>query len=161
MIQNPILRGFHPDPSIIRVGEGYYVAASAFEWSVSTKLRASRISRHYNHTSENAVLERSVQGTEFVSVFAVIALDKKDKEEPVVVEKLPVYSSFKRIQFTDKQIEALRIRKGSRSWVVAAAHEEYASPTDTFRAGGCTGFGGVVIFDEAAGETEIGAVLAR
>lgn len=32
MIQNPVLPGFHPDPSIIRVGEDYYVAVSTFEW---------------------------------------------------------------------------------------------------------------------------------
>lgn len=32
MIQNPVLRGFHPDPSIIRVGEDYYIAVSTFEW---------------------------------------------------------------------------------------------------------------------------------
>lgn len=25
-ITNPILRGFHPDPSIVRVGEDYYIA---------------------------------------------------------------------------------------------------------------------------------------
>ncbi|NKF51408.1 glycoside hydrolase family 43 protein [Shewanella sp. WXL01] len=29
---NPILPGFHPDPSIVRVGEDYYVAVSTFEW---------------------------------------------------------------------------------------------------------------------------------
>ena len=28
MIQNPILPGFCPDPSIIRVGEDYYIAKS-------------------------------------------------------------------------------------------------------------------------------------
>lgn len=32
MIQNPILKGFCPDPSIIRVGEDYYIATSTFEW---------------------------------------------------------------------------------------------------------------------------------
>lgn len=32
MIQNPILRGFHPDPSVVRVGEDYYIATSTFEW---------------------------------------------------------------------------------------------------------------------------------
>ena len=31
-IQNPILRGFNPDPSIIRVGSDYYIATSTFEW---------------------------------------------------------------------------------------------------------------------------------
>ena len=30
--KNPILPGFHPDPSIIRVGQDYYVATSTFEW---------------------------------------------------------------------------------------------------------------------------------
>ncbi|GLP95907.1 glycoside hydrolase family 43 protein [Paraferrimonas sedimenticola] len=29
---NPILRGFHPDPSIVRVGDDYYIAVSTFEW---------------------------------------------------------------------------------------------------------------------------------
>lgn len=32
MIQNPILTGFNPDPSICRVGEDYYIAVSTFEW---------------------------------------------------------------------------------------------------------------------------------
>lgn len=31
-IENPILRGFNPDPSIIRIGEDYYIATSTFEW---------------------------------------------------------------------------------------------------------------------------------
>lgn len=31
-IQNPILKGFYPDPSIVRVGKDYYIATSTFEW---------------------------------------------------------------------------------------------------------------------------------
>ena len=31
-IANPILRGFNPDPSIVRVGDDYYIATSTFEW---------------------------------------------------------------------------------------------------------------------------------
>lgn len=30
--ENPILRGFHPDPSICRVGEDYYLVVSSFEY---------------------------------------------------------------------------------------------------------------------------------
>lgn len=30
--ENPILPGFHPDPSICRVGDDYYLATSTFEW---------------------------------------------------------------------------------------------------------------------------------
>lgn len=32
MITNPILKGFNPDPSILRVGGDYYIATSTFEW---------------------------------------------------------------------------------------------------------------------------------
>ncbi len=32
MIENPILKGFNPDPTIIRIGEDYYIATSTFEW---------------------------------------------------------------------------------------------------------------------------------
>lgn len=41
-IENPILRGFHPDPSIIRVGEDYYIATSTFEWWPGIRLHHSR-----------------------------------------------------------------------------------------------------------------------
>ena len=32
MIRNPVLPGFNPDPSFLRVGEDYYIATSTFEW---------------------------------------------------------------------------------------------------------------------------------
>lgn len=41
-IHNPILRGFHPDPSIVRVGEDYYIATSTFEWWPGVRLHHSR-----------------------------------------------------------------------------------------------------------------------
>jgi xylan 1,4-beta-xylosidase len=31
-IHNPVLTGFHPDPSILRAGDHYYLATSTFEW---------------------------------------------------------------------------------------------------------------------------------
>lgn len=31
-LQNPILKGFYPDPSICRVGEDYYLVTSSFEY---------------------------------------------------------------------------------------------------------------------------------
>jgi xylan 1,4-beta-xylosidase len=42
IIHNPILRGFNPDPSIVRVGEDYYVATSTFEWFPGVQLHHSR-----------------------------------------------------------------------------------------------------------------------
>jgi xylan 1,4-beta-xylosidase len=41
-IQNPILRGFNPDPSILRVGDDYYVATSTFEWYPGVQIHHSR-----------------------------------------------------------------------------------------------------------------------
>lgn len=42
MIQNPILPGFNPDPSICRVGEDYYIAVSTFEWYPGVNIYHSR-----------------------------------------------------------------------------------------------------------------------
>ena len=42
MITNPILPGFNPDPSIVRVGEDYYIATSTFEWYPGVQIHHSR-----------------------------------------------------------------------------------------------------------------------
>ena len=31
VLQNPIIPGYYPDPSICRVGDDYYIACSSFE----------------------------------------------------------------------------------------------------------------------------------
>ena len=41
-IQNPILRGFNPDPSILRVDDTYYIATSTFEWFPGVQIFASK-----------------------------------------------------------------------------------------------------------------------
>ncbi|NDL57202.1 glycoside hydrolase family 43 protein [Phytoactinopolyspora mesophila] len=40
-IINPVLPGFHPDPSIVRAGDGYIVATSTFEWFPGVRLHRS------------------------------------------------------------------------------------------------------------------------
>ncbi|WP_205959864.1 glycoside hydrolase family 43 protein [Flammeovirga aprica] len=42
MIQNPILRGFNPDPSILRRGDDYYIATSTFEWFPGYQIHHSK-----------------------------------------------------------------------------------------------------------------------
>jgi xylan 1,4-beta-xylosidase len=42
MIRNPILKGFNPDPSIVRVGDDYYIATSTFEWYPGVQVHHSR-----------------------------------------------------------------------------------------------------------------------
>ena len=46
-IQNPILPGFNPDPSILRVGDDYYVATSTFEWFPGVQIHHSRDLVHW------------------------------------------------------------------------------------------------------------------
>ncbi|WP_249998423.1 glycoside hydrolase family 43 protein [Actinoplanes sp. M2I2] len=41
MIRNPVLPGFHPDPSILRVGSDYYIATSTFEWYPGVRVHHS------------------------------------------------------------------------------------------------------------------------
>lgn len=47
MIQNPILPGFNPDPSIVRVGDDYYIATSTFEWFPGVQIHHSRDLVHW------------------------------------------------------------------------------------------------------------------
>lgn len=42
LIQNPIIPGFHPDPSICRVGDDYYIANSTFEWFPGVPIHHSK-----------------------------------------------------------------------------------------------------------------------
>jgi xylan 1,4-beta-xylosidase len=41
-VQNPVLPGFHPDPSILRVGEEYFIANSTFEWFPGVEISRSK-----------------------------------------------------------------------------------------------------------------------
>jgi xylan 1,4-beta-xylosidase len=46
-IRNPILPGFNPDPSIVRVGDDYYIATSTFEWFPGVQIHHSRDLAHW------------------------------------------------------------------------------------------------------------------
>lgn len=41
-VENPVLRGFNPDPSILRVGDDYYIATSTFEWFPGVQIHHSK-----------------------------------------------------------------------------------------------------------------------
>lgn len=47
-IENPVLSGFHPDPSMIRVGDTYYIASSTFDWWPGVRLHESTDMVHWN-----------------------------------------------------------------------------------------------------------------
>ena len=47
MIKNPILPGFNPDPSIVRVGDDFFIAVSTFEWYPGVQIHQSRDLRNW------------------------------------------------------------------------------------------------------------------
>ena len=122
--------------------------------SIHTEIVPSRLSRHYNLAEDNKAAIASISAIGFASLFTVISLNG-----PIKTTLVPVYSNFKNRAFGNDAIEALTVIGPKKNHTIVVAHREYASPTDTFLADGCTGFGSVVIFDRTAGETEIGTVL--
>ncbi|MFI5957302.1 glycoside hydrolase family 43 protein [Cryptosporangium sp. NPDC051539] len=66
VITNPVLTGFYPDPSILRVGEDFYLATSTFEWFPGVTLHHSRDLVHWRSlggalTSEDLLELRGVR----------------------------------------------------------------------------------------------------
>ena len=47
-IINPVLAGFNADPSMVRVGDTYYIANSTFEWWPGVRLHESKDLAHWN-----------------------------------------------------------------------------------------------------------------
>ena len=58
-IQNPILKGFYPDPSICRVGEDYYLVNSSFSYFPGVPLFHSRDLGHWEQVGN--ILDRPEQ----------------------------------------------------------------------------------------------------
>lgn len=56
---NPVIGGFHPDPSVCRVGEDYYLACSSFEYFPGVPLFHSRDLVHWRQIGN--VLDRPGQ----------------------------------------------------------------------------------------------------
>jgi xylan 1,4-beta-xylosidase len=46
-IENPVLRGFNPDPAFCRVKDDYYLVTSTFEWFPGCQIHHSRDLRHW------------------------------------------------------------------------------------------------------------------
>lgn len=46
-VENPILTGFNPDPSFLRVGDDHYIATSTFEWFPGVQIHHSRDLVHW------------------------------------------------------------------------------------------------------------------
>ena len=123
--------------------------------SLSLSVLPSQISRHYNQKADNKALSVKMEADGPVTLWSVFDLSGEGGK----AELVPVRSSFKGITFSPEDIEAMSFTSPSRDILLVCAHKEYATPTDTFSAGGCTGFGNLTYFDRKAGCTEIGVRL--
>jgi len=63
MIANPILRGFNPDPSIIRVEDNYYVATSTFEWFPGVQIHHSKDLKNWKLLTRPLVRQSQLEMT--------------------------------------------------------------------------------------------------
>jgi len=54
-ISNPVLPGFNPDPSILRVDDDFYIATSTFEWFPGVQIHHSRDLVHWRLVSRPLV----------------------------------------------------------------------------------------------------------
>lgn len=113
------------------------------------------ISRHYNQKKDNIYISTAFAADDFASVFTVFDFS----HDRATITPLEVKSSFKGITFSSETIEALSVKSVGRDFVLVFAHEEYATPTDTFSCGGCVGFGSLTVFDKGREQTEVGTRL--
>ncbi|MEY8445590.1 glycoside hydrolase family 43 protein [Enterococcus ratti] len=51
-VENPILRGFNPDPNILRVNETYYIVVSSFEWLPGARVYESIDLVNWRHVTD-------------------------------------------------------------------------------------------------------------
>ncbi|MFJ9706740.1 family 43 glycosylhydrolase [Streptomyces sp. NPDC101234] len=49
VLHNPVIRGFAPDPSLVRAGDRYYLATSSFEWFPTIPIHRSRDLAHWEY----------------------------------------------------------------------------------------------------------------
>ncbi len=62
MIKNPILRGFNPDPYILKVDGIFYIAVSSFEWLPGIRIYQSNDLVNWEHETDILTTQVSLQG---------------------------------------------------------------------------------------------------
>lgn len=60
--KNPILRGFNPDPNILRAKDRYYIIVSSFEWLPGIRVYESKNLVNWSHTTDILTTQVSLQG---------------------------------------------------------------------------------------------------
>ncbi|WP_165006218.1 MULTISPECIES: glycoside hydrolase family 43 protein [unclassified Enterococcus] len=61
-VRNPILRGFNPDPNILKANGRYYMAVSSFEWLPGVRIYTSEDLVNWTHQTDILTTQVSLQG---------------------------------------------------------------------------------------------------
>lgn len=61
-VVNPIIRGFNPDPNILKVGSSYYVIVSSFEWLSGIRVYESTDLINWEHKTDILTDQVSLKG---------------------------------------------------------------------------------------------------
>lgn len=61
-INNPILRGFNPDPNIVKARDTYYIAVSSFEWLPGIRVYASKDLVNWQHETDILTDQADLRG---------------------------------------------------------------------------------------------------
>ncbi len=144
------------DNKYIYVGDKAKVAFEFVGEGTKVSQEKSRISRNYNMFEENDMLKAELSSTGFTSFITVINANADNK---LKVEKLPVKSALKEINYPKEMAEAIKITTGKgEEYIIIVCHQEVNSPTDLVEVDGCMGYGNVIVFNKAM-DTLVGDVL--
>jgi xylan 1,4-beta-xylosidase len=61
-VKNPILRGFNPDPNIVKAGDTYYIVVSSFEWLPGVRVYESKDLVNWTFKTDILTDQVSLQG---------------------------------------------------------------------------------------------------
>ena len=103
-------------------------------------------SREYNRLEEGAVLTCRRRTGGFNWFVTVLSLDGDGRPHPLTAELLPVTRLRRGDTLPDAMAQAVRIVKDGRQTVVVACHGEAISEVDLLAAGGCEGYGKLLVF---------------
>ena len=76
----------------------------------------------------------------------VLSMDRGSQPRPVTAELLPVRRVRRGDTLPAAMAQAVRLVKDGRESVVLACHGEVISEVDLLEAGGCTGYGKLLVF---------------
>ena len=118
LIHNPILRGFNPDPSILRVGQDYYIATSTFEWFPGVRLYHSTdlvnwdlIGYPLDSTEKINMLELSARTG--ISRTTLNEIEKRNSAREDVCEKIYSYIYKNKYRINSVKEELIKEKYGT------------------------------------------------